>query len=570
MNLNIDAAKQNTYDAIVVGTGISGGWAAKELTEKGLKTLVLERGRDVKHVVDYPTMTKDPWQLPHGGKLSAEELKLYPVQSRTNWLEQSHKHWWVKDLENPYTEIKPFDWIRGYHVGGRSITWGKQSYRLSDMDFEANSKDGHGVDWPIRYKDISPWYDHVESFIGVSGQAEGLAHLPDGKFLPAMELNCVEEVFRDKVAEKFNGRKVTIGRVAHVTAPLAHDPSRGVCQSRNLCNRGCPYGAYFSSNASTLPAAMKTGNMTLRPYSIVHSIIYDEKKGKAVGVKVLDGETKEEIDFFANIIFLNASTLGSTFILLNSTSNRFPNGMGNASDQLGRNLMDHQYRAGAEGDVEGFEDKYYIGRRPNGIYIPRFRNIGKEKRTDYIRGFGYQGDGSREGWERGVAELSFGAELKEALTTPGGWRFGITGFGECLPYSDNRVTLNKDKKDVYGLSTLNVDAEWKENEKIMRKDMKEAAAEMLEAAGFKNVKMYDGANNIGLGIHEMGTARMGVNPKTSVLNKWNQVHEAPNVFVTDGAAMASSACQNPSLTYMALTARAADHAVSELKKGNLK
>ncbi len=570
MNLNIDAAKQNTYDAIVVGTGISGGWAAKELTEKGLKTLVLERGRDVKHVVDYPTMTKDPWQLPHGDKLSAEELKLYPVQSRTNWLEQSHKHWWVNDLENPYTEVKPFDWIRGYHVGGRSITWGKQSYRLSDMDFEANSKDGHGVDWPIRYKDLSPWYDHVESYIGVSGQAEGLAQLPDGKFLPAMELNCVEEVFRDKVAEKFKGRKVTIGRVAHVTAPLAHDLSRGVCQSRNLCKRGCPYGAYFSSNASTLPAAMKTGNMTLRPFSIVHSIIYDEKKGKAVGVKVLDGETKEEIDFFANIIFLNASTLGSTFILLNSTSNRFPNGMGNASDQLGRNLMDHQYRAGAEGDVEGFDDKYYIGRRPNGIYIPRFRNIGKEKRSDYIRGFGYQGDGSREGWERGVAELSFGADLKEALTTPGGWRFGITGFGECLPYSDNRITLNKDKKDIYGLSTLNVDAEWKENEKIMRKDMKEAAAEMLEAAGFKNVKMYDGANNIGLGIHEMGTARMGVNPKTSVLNKWNQVHEAPNVFVTDGAAMTSSACQNPSLTYMALTARAADHAVSELKKGNLK
>lgn len=570
MNVNIDAAKQNTYDAIVVGTGISGGWAAKELTEKGLKTLVLERGRDVKHVVDYPTMTKDPWQLPHGDKLSAEELKLYPVQSRTNWLEQSHKHWWVNDLENPYTEVKPFDWIRGYHVGGRSITWGKQSYRLSDMDFEANSKDGHGVDWPIRYKDLSPWYDHVESYIGVSGQAEGLAQLPDGKFLPAMELNCVEEVFRDKVAEKFNGRKVTIGRVAHVTAPLAHDPSRGVCQSRNLCKRGCPYGAYFSSNASTLPAAMKTGNMTLRPHSIVHSVIYDEKKGKAVGVKVLDGETKEEIDFFANIIFLNASTLGSTFILLNSTSNRFPNGMGNASDQLGRNLMDHQYRAGAEGDVEGFDDKYYIGRRPNGIYIPRFRNIGKEKRSDYIRGFGYQGDGSREGWERGVAELSFGADLKEALTTPGGWRFGITGFGECLPYSDNRITLNKDKKDIYGLSTLNVDAEWKENEKIMRKDMKEAAAEMLEAAGFKNVKMYDGANNIGLGIHEMGTARMGVNPKTSVLNKWNQVHEAPNVFVTDGAAMTSSACQNPSLTYMALTARAADHAVSELKKGNLK
>ena len=570
MNLNVDAEKQNTYDAIVVGTGISGGWAAKELTEKGLKTLVLERGRDVKHVVDYPTMTKDPWQLPHADRLSDEELKLYPVQSRTNWVTQSNKHWWVKDNENPYTEVKPFDWIRGYHVGGRSIMWGKQSYRLSDMDFEANSKDGHGVDWPIRYKDISPWYDYVESYIGVSGKAEGLAHLPDGKFLPAMEFNCVEEVFRDKIAEKFSGRKVTIGRVAHVTAPLAHDPSRGVCQSRNLCGRGCPYGAYFSSNASTLPAAMKTGNMTLRPYSIVHSVIYDEKKGKAVGVKVLDSETKEEIDFFANVIFLNASTLGSTFILLNSTSQRFPNGMGNASDQLGRNLMDHQYRAGAECDVEGFDDKYYIGRRPNGIYIPRFRNIGKEKRTDYVRGFGYQGGGSREGWMRGVAELSFGADLKEALTTPGGWRFGITGFGECLPYADNRVTLNKDKKDIYGLSTLSVDAEWKENEKVMRKDMIIAAAEMLEEAGFKNVNTYDGADNIGLGIHEMGTARMGASPKTSVLNKWNQVHEVPNVFVTDGAAMTSSACQNPSLTYMALTARAADYAVSELKKGNLK
>jgi choline dehydrogenase-like flavoprotein len=569
MNLNIDAQKQNTYDAIVVGTGISGGWAAKELTEKGLKTLVLERGRDVKHVTDYPTMTKDPWQLPHADQLPAEEMKFYPVQSRTNWVTQANKHWWVKDNEHPYTEVKPFDWIRGYHVGGRSITWGKQTYRLSDLDFEANAKDGHGVDWPVRYKDLSPWYDYVESYIGVSGQAEGLSHLPDGKFLPPMELNCVEQEFRDKVASKFGGRKITIGRVAHVTAPLAHDPTRGVCQSRNLCGRGCPYGAYFSSNASTLPAAMKTGNMTLRPFSVVHSIIYDDKKGKAVGVKVLDAETKEEMDFFAPVIFLNASTLGSTFILLNSTSSRFPNGLGNGSDQLGRNLMDHQYRAGAEADVEGFEDQYYVGRRPNGIYIPRFRNVGNDKRPDYVRGFGYQGSGSRVGWMRGVAELSFGADLKEMLTAPGGWRLGITGFGECLPYSDNRVTINKDKKDIHGLPTLNVDAEWKENEKMMRKDMIVAAAEMLDAAGFKNVKTYDAPDNIGLGIHEMGTARMGKDPKTSVLNKWNQVHEAPNVFVTDGAFMTSSACQNPSLTYMAFTARAADHAVSELKKGNL-
>jgi choline dehydrogenase-like flavoprotein len=384
-----------------------------------------------------------------------------------------------------------------------------------------------------------------------------------------MDLNCVEEVFRDKVAEKFNGRKITIGRVAHLTAKLAHDPDRGICQSRNLCDRGCPYGAYFSSNSSTLPAATRTGNMTLRPNSIVHSIIYDEKKGKAVGVRVMDAETKEELEFFAKIIFLNASTLGSTFIMLNSTSSRFPNGFGNGSDQLGRNLMDHHYRAGAEAKVEGYDDKYYVGRRPNGIYIPRFRNVGNDVQKDFVRGYGYQGSASREGWGRGVSEMAFGADLKNSLTTPGPWRIGITGFGECLPYADNRVTLNKDKKDVFGLPTLSIDAEWKANEKAMREDYKKSAGEMLEAAGFKDVNVYDGPDNIGLGIHEMGTACMGKDPKTSVLNKWNQVHEAQNVFVTDGAAMTSSACQNPSLTYMALTARAADHAVSELKKGNL-
>lgn len=568
MNLNIEAKKENTYDAIVVGTGISGGWAAKELAEKGLKILVLERGRNVKHVLDYPTMTKAPWQLPNANALSSEEIKFYPVQSRTNWVNQANKHWWVKDTENPYTEVKPFDWIRGYHTGGRSIMWGKQTYRLSDIDFEANAKEGIGVDWPIRYKDLAPWYDYVESFIGVSGRTEGLPQLPDGKFLPPMDLNCVEELFREKLAEKFK-RTVTIGRVAHLTATLPHDPSRGICQSRNMCDRGCPYGAYFSSNSSTLPAAEKTGNMTLRPHSIVHSIIYDDKKGKATGVRVLDAESKKEVEFFAKIIFLNASTLGSTHILLNSTSNRFPNGLGNGSDQLGRNLMDHQYRAGADAKVEGFEDKYYIGRRPNGIYIPRFRNLGTDKRSDYIRGFGYQGGASREEWTRGVKEMNFGETLKNQLATPGKWTIGITGFGECLPYEENRVTLNKDKKDIYGLPTLNIDANWKENEVAMRKDMIASAAEMLEAAGFKEVNTFDNPDNMGLGIHEMGTARMGKNPKTSVLNKWNQVHEAPNVFVTDGAAMTSSGCQNPSLTYMALTARAADYAVAELKKGNL-
>lgn len=568
MNLNIDAEKENTFDAIVVGSGISGGWAAKELTEKGLKTLVLERGREVEHLRDYPTMMKNPWDLPHGGKLTPDEMKFYPVQGRTNWINQGNKHWWVNDLDNPYTEVKPFDWIRGYHTGGRSLMWGKQTYRLSDLDFEANKKEGIGVDWPIRYADLAPWYDYVETFIGVSGAAEGLPHLPDGKFLPPMELNCVEQVLRQRLAEKF-GRMVTIGRVAHLTAPLPHDPSRGVCQSRNLCDRGCPYGAYFSSNASTLPWAKKTGNLTMRSHAIVHSVLYDEAKGKAVGVKVIDAETKEEKDYFAKIIFLNASALGSTFILLNSTSSRFPNGMGNGSDQLGRNLMDHQYRTGAEASVEGFEDQYYVGRRPNGIYIPRFRNIGKDKRTDFVRGFGYQGSASRESWSRGVAEMSFGEELKKELMEPGPWRIGITGFGECLPYSDNRVTLNKEKTDKYGMPTLSIDAEWKANEKAMRVDMRESAAEMLEAAGFKNVRTYDAPDNIGLGIHEMGTARMGRDPKTSVLNQWNQLHEVSNVFVTDGAAMTSSACQNPSLTYMALTARAVDYAVRESKKGNL-
>jgi choline dehydrogenase-like flavoprotein len=490
MNLNTESEKQNTYDAIVIGTGVSGGWAAKELTEKGLKTLVLERGRMVEHP-NYPTATKNPWDLPYDDKLTDSESKDYLKQGRTGYtVRQSTKHWWVKDTENPYTEVKRFDWMRGYHVGGRSIMWGRQSYRLSQMDFEANAKDGHGVDWPVRYDELKPWYDHVEKFIGVSGRNEGMDQLPDGHFLPPMDLNCAEIEFKNKVASKFNNRMVTIGRTANATAPLLHSPQRGTCQFRNLCIRGCPYGGYFSSVSSTLPAAKNTGNMTLRPNSIVYEIIYDEKKGKARGVKVLDGETGEQHEFYARVIFLCASTMGSAFVMLNSVSNRFPNGFGNDSGELGHNIMDHHLGVGARAEVEGFDDQYYSGRRANGFYIPRYRNIGNDKR-DYIRGFGYQGSASREGWHHVVRELAIGAELKELAGTPGKWTLGMTGFGEMLPNHENKVYLNKDLKDKYGLPTLTFDVEFRENEMKMRVDMKNDAVEMLEAAGFKNVVPYD-------------------------------------------------------------------------------
>ena len=567
MYFNSNGKSEVTYDAIVVGSGISGGWAAKELCQKGLKTLMLERGRKLEHVKDYITAMSEPWEFKNRDRVSQEDLKDYQKQSRTGYtVRESTKHLWVKDTEHPYTEIKPFDWNRGYHVGGRSLLWGRQSYRWSPMDFEANAKDGVAVDWPIRYKDLAPWYDYVEQHIGVSGQNEGLPQLPDGKLMPPMEMNCIETYVKEQIAKNYSDRLMTIGRTANITENLG---SRGKCQYRNRCMRGCPYGAYFSTQSSTLPAAAETGNLTLRPFSIVTEVIYDDETRRAKGVRIQDAETGETHEYFAKIIFLNASTFGSTWIMMNSKSKRFPNGMGNDSDQLGRNVMDHHFLLGAAGNSSDFKDRYFTAGRPNGIYIPRFQNLDESTKRNYLRGFGYQGGGSRYGWTRNVQEAAFGKDFKEAVVKPGKWRFGLMGFGECLPYEDNRITMNESLKDIHGLSTLNMDVEWKENEMEMRKDMVSSAVEMLEKAGLEDVQPYDHGSNPGKGIHEMGTARMGRDPKTSVLNGYNQIHTVDNVFVTDGSCMTSSACQNPSLTYMALTARAANFAVQELKKGNL-
>jgi choline dehydrogenase-like flavoprotein len=564
VNINNKATAQNTYDAIVIGSGISGGWAAKELCEKGLKTLVLERGRQVEHIKDYTDTDKAPWELKYHGSITQSDRENSPIQSKCYAYTEVSKKFFVNDNELPYNQKKPFDWIRGNHVGGRSIMWGRQCYRWSDIDFSANGKDGHGTDWPIRYKDIEPWYSYVEKFAGISGSKEGLPQLPDGEFLPAMEMNVVEKHVAARIKEHFKDRCMIIGRAANHTHKVG---DRGPCQYRNRCIEGCPFGGYFSSNSATLPAAKKTGNLTLRPWSIVTKVLYDKHTKKAIGVQIIDSESLKTEEYFAKIVFVNASTLGTTSILLNSASDAFPNGLGNSSDQVGRNLMDHHYGVGASGDMEGFDDKYTFGRRPNGIYVPRFRNISEAtKRTDYLRGFGYQG-GAGRGRLRSADGI--GVELKESMLEPGMWNMGIAAWGEHLPYQDNRVTLNNDKKDKWGLPTLDIDCEFKENEMKMRKDMKDSAVEMLEASGVKNIRSFDNAPAPGFCIHEMGTARMGRDPKTSVLNAHNQMHEVKNVFITDGACMASSACQNPSVTYMALTARAVDFAVTELKKGNL-
>ena len=554
------------YDAIVVGSGISGGWAAKELTEKGLRVLLLERGPNVEHVKDYKSATLAPWEVPHRGRRTQELLAKHPTLQRDYVLNELNLDWWAHESDSPYVEEKPFNWFRGYQVGGRSLLWGRQSYRWSEMDFEANAKDGIAVDWPIRYKDIAPWYSYVEKFIGVSGSKEGLDVLPDGEFQPPMPMNCVEEAGTAKIKDHYKGaRNWIIGRPANITQPL---PGRPGCQYRNKCSLGCPFGGYFSTQASTLPAAMATGKLTLRPWSIVRKLVYDKDSQKATGVEVVDGQTNETIEFSAKIIFLCASTIASTAILMRSATDIWPGGLGSSSGELGHNIMDHHFRLGASGTYEGFDDKYYFGKRPTGLYIPRFRNVNGDKR-DYIRGFGYQGGASRSGWSRDVAELGLGGPMKDALTEPGPWSMGITAFGEILPYHDNLIKLSDTVKDKWGMEALVMSAEIKENEQKMRVDMMNDAAEMLEVAGFKNVKTFDNGYTFGNGIHEMGTARMGRDPKTSVLNGNNQVWDAKNVFVTDGACMTSAAAQNPSLTYMALTARAAAFAVEELKKQNL-
>jgi choline dehydrogenase-like flavoprotein len=574
MEITGTGQKANTYDAIVVGSGISGGWAAKELCEKGLKVIMLERGRDIKHVTDYTNATKNPWDFPHRGRVDSKSAEEHFIGIRTGYtVNEPWRDMFEKDSENPIIEKKPIDWIRGYHVGGRSLMWGRQSYRWNEADFEANAKEGIATDWPIRYKDIAPWYDHVEKFAGISGDKDNIDVLPHGDhYLPAMNMNALEKDMKKRIEKEFPKRHFIMGRTAHLTgeSKVAYDLGRSQCQFRNRCMMGCPYGGYFSTQSSTLPAAVKTGNLTLRPDAIVQEVIYDDKLGKAVGVRVIDQNTLQSIEYFAKVIFLNASAFGSTGIMLNSKSKRHPNGLGNESDQLGRNIMDHHLGVGANAEFDGMDDEYYYGRRANGIYIARYRNWADDKR-DYTRGFGYQGGASREEWSRGAYQEGIGAEFKDSLSNPGQWKFGIMGFGEVLPNPENRMYLDETQKDKWGMPLLVFDAEYGANEKKMRIDMKNDAAEMLEKAGLKNVTTYDDeTKHLGIGIHEMGTARMGTDAKNSCLNKNNQVWGAENVFVTDGAAMASASCVNPSLTYMALTARAADFAVSALKRGDLK
>ncbi|GAB3255417.1 GMC family oxidoreductase [Larkinella harenae] len=568
-NFAIDAVKATTYDAIVIGSGISGGWAAKELTEKGLRTLVLERGRDVKHVTDYPTTMLNTWEMDHRGQLPLKIRQENPIVGKCYAFHEGSSHFFVKDAEHPYVQEKPFDWIRGYQVGGKSLLWARQTQRWSQLDFDGPARDGFAVEWPIGYADLAPWYSHVEKFAGITGNKDGLATLPDGEFLPPHEWNCVEKYFSQQMAAKYKDRPVIMGRAAHITKaqPIHLQQGRAQCQHRTICERGCPFGGYFSSNASTLPWAAKTGKLTLRPHSVVHSIIYDDKKGKATGVRVIDANTKEMIEFYARIIFVNAAALNSNLVLLNSTSNRFPNGLGNDSGLLGKYVAFHNYRAGISAQYDGFLDSTTEGRRPNGPYIPRFRNVYKQE-TDFLRGYAAGFSANRASRTN---QDGFGVDLKNNLANPtlGGWNVGSHMMGETIPKETNYVALDKDLKDPYGIPQLKISIVYDDNDDKMVKDYQEQMTEMFTAAGFTNIRLRDDNRNPGLDIHEMGGVRMGKDPKTSLLNQWSQLHHCKNVFVTDGASMTSTSTQNPSLTYMALTARAADYAVKELKKKNL-
>ena len=569
-NINSKGTEQNTFDAIVIGSGISGGWAAKELCDHGLKTLVLERGKNVEHLKDYPTATKNPWDFPHRTYEPLAVTKENPIVSRCYAFSEASQHFFVKDKEHPYVQDKPFDWIRGYQVGGKSLLWARQTQRWSKFDFEGPARDGFAVDWPIRYEDLAPWYSHVERFAGIAGNRDGLETLPDGEFLPAWEMNAVEKDMSERINAHYKDRNVIIGRCAHLTKPneIHKQQGRGQCQARSLCERGCPFGGYFSSNSTTIPWAERTGNLTLRPDSVVHSIIYDEKKGKATGVRVIDAHTKEATEYYAKIIFVNAATMNSNLVLLNSTSSRFPNGLGNDNGLLGKYIAFHNYRGTLFATMDGYLDSYYYGRRPTAIMMPNFRNVYKQE-MDFMRGYMTFYSVMRAGWAHPTDGLQIGGGYKEAISEAGPWGVYVQMQGETIPKETNHVSLSKDEKDAWGIPLLRTSVAYDDNDVKSMKDFMAQGAEMLNIAGCKNINTHDTNQAPGLDIHEMGGVRMGKDPKTSLLNKWNQMHACPNVFVTDGSCMVSTSTQNPSLTFMALTARAANHAVEELKKGNI-